>query len=171
MFFEGVSSLASHLTYSYIYDKKFDNFSENTISDAICYFFSFFIINLTRFYLSKFTNLLNNIFMYQFVNVYFEQKLLGDYHLYDNKKFLEYILISFCIFIAMSIYNELIILNFPKGNNENNNDENNDSKSNLIDKNNENNIILNDNKNNDNNDNENNDNNIILSDKKETNEE
>jgi hypothetical protein len=85
----------------------------------------------------------------------------------------------------MGIYNELIILNFPIGDNENNdsksnlidkNNENNDSKSNLIDKNNENNIISNDNENNDNNnidniDNIDNNNNIILTDKKETNEE
>ena len=118
MFFEGVSSSIIHYTYHNLYDHNYKSIKSDNFEYLIYYFFVFFVTNLTRFYLTKYSNLLMNILILIFANVYFGKNV----SIKQNLKDIAYMFFSLGIFLGMCIYNEIIILNFL--NKENNSDEN-----------------------------------------------
>lgn len=118
MFFEGVSSSIIHYTYYNIYDYNYKSIKSDNFEYLIYYFFVFFVTNLTRFYLTKYSSLLMNSLIMAFVSVYYEKNL----SLFEDLKDIGYMFFSLGIFIGMCIYNEIIILNFLSK--ENNSDEN-----------------------------------------------
>ena len=136
MFFEGVSSSIIHYTYHNLYDHNYESIKSDNFEFLIYFFFVYFVLNLTRFYLTKYSSLLMNILIMAFANIYFEKNV--DLLLYDLKD-IAYMFFSLGIFLGMCIYNEIIILNFL--NKENNSDENKPAIES-----NENNVIQSDNK-------------------------
>ena len=118
MFFEGVSSSIIHYTYHNLYDRNYKSIKSDNFEYLIYYFFVFFVTNLTRFYLTKYSSLLMNILIMAFSSVYFEKNV----SLFHDLKNIAYMFFSLGIFLGMCIYNEIIILNFL--NKENNSDEN-----------------------------------------------
>ena len=77
MFFEGISSSLIHITHCILYDRNFKTVDGDNFKYIFYYIFIFFVINISRFYLAKYTNLLMNILIYLFVLVYFEQNIIA----------------------------------------------------------------------------------------------
>ena len=131
MFFEGISSSLIHVTHCILYDDHFKSVDSDNFKYIFYYVFIYFVINISRFYLTKYTNLLTNILIYLFVKVYFEKNV----YLENNERDIGFIFISLCIFFGMCVYNEIINLNFLvliKENENNNANENNNNENNVI---------------------------------------
>ena len=131
MFFEGISSSLIHTIHCILYDDHFKNVDSDNFKYIFYYVFIYFVVNITRFYLAKYTNLLMNILIYLFIAVYFEKNVQLD----NNEKDIGFIFISLCIFFGMCVYNEIINLNFLvliKENENNNANENNNNENNVI---------------------------------------
>lgn len=131
MFFEGISSSLIHVTHCILYDDHFKSVDSDNFKYIFYYVFIYFVINISRFYLTKYTNLLTNILIYLFVTVYFEKNV----SLENNERDIGFIFISLCIFFGMCVYNEIINLNFLvliKENENNNANENNNNENNVI---------------------------------------
>jgi len=131
MFFEGISSSLIHITHCILYDDHFKSVDSDNFKYIFYYVFIYFVVNITRFYLAKYTNLLMNILIYLFIPVYFEKNV----SLENNERDIGFIFISLCIFFGMCVYNEIINLNFLvliKENENNNANENNNNENNVI---------------------------------------
>ena len=131
MFFEGISSSLIHITHCILYGDNFDDINGKNFKYIFYYIFIFFVINISRFYLAKYTNLLMNILIYLFVLVYFEQNIIAK----EDETDIGFIFLSLCIFFGMCVYNEIINLNFLvliKDNELNNANENNNNENNVI---------------------------------------
>jgi len=154
---EGIGSFVPSLIYYLVKDKhQFDQIVSSNV-----YLIFFFIIiyccyNLNRFYLSKYTNLCQNIFIFE----------LGKFFFYSNifigqsSSEIGYLFSSIPIFLGMAVFNEIIVIS--KFNTDDKDNNNNNYNTSLIDqsKNNNNNVYENNNNVlNNNNDNSNNINN------------
>ena len=131
MFFEGISSSLIHITHCILYDRNFKTVDGDNFKYIFYYIFIYFVINISRFYLAKYTNLLMNILIYLFVLVYFEQNIIAK----EDETDIGFIFLSLCIFFGMCVYNEIINLNFLvliKENENNNANENNNNENNVI---------------------------------------
>ena len=131
MFFEGISSSLIHITHCILYGDNFDDINGKNFKYIFYYIFIFFVVNISRFYLTKYTNLLINILIYLFIAVYFEKNVTLE----GNEKDIGFIFLSLCIFFGMCVYNEIINLNFLvliKDNELNNANENNNNENNVI---------------------------------------
>ena len=119
MFFEGVSSTIIHYTYYNLYDYNYKSIKSDNFEYLIYYFIVYFVENLTRFYLTKYSSLLMNILIFSLV-VYFEKNVNFE----QNLKDIGYMFFSLGIFLGMCIYNEIINLNFLNKENDLKSDEN-----------------------------------------------
>ena len=154
MGFEGIGSFVPSLIYYLSKDK--DIFKQ--IEGNNTYLIFFFVIiyccyNLNRFYLSKYTNLCQNIFVFELAKFFFYYNIFMD----TSSSEIGYLLSSLAIFLGMAIFNELI--GFSKFNTDDNENNSNNYNTSLIDQsknvtnntNSSNNVLNNNNSNNENN--------------------
>ena len=151
MGFEGFGGFAFSLIYYLFKERHIYDLIDQDNSYLIFFFMViYFCYNLNRFYLSKYTNLCQNIFVFELAKFFFYYvTLVGVDYNHD----IEYLFCSIPIFLGMAIFNEMIGLSvFVEDDNDNNNNNNN-FKTSLIDQSSNNNInnnnVLNNNINND----------------------
>ena len=144
MGFEGFGGFAFSLIYFLIKDKHVYDQLDSENSYLIFFFMViYFCFNLNRFYLSKYTSLCQNIFVFELAKFFFYYvTIIG----YDSRHDIGYLFCSIPIFLGMAVFNEIIGLSVLKDDDDNNN-ENNNFKTSLIDQRN-NNVINNNNDNN-----------------------
>ena len=143
MGFEGFGGFAFSLIYflckeKHVYDKI------DSDNSYLIFFFMviYFCYNLNRFYLSKYTSLCQNIFVFELAKFFFYYVTITDY---DSQHNIGYLFCSIPIFLGMAVFNEIIGFSVFKED-DNDNNENNNFKTSLIDQ--RNNNVLNNNFNN-----------------------
>jgi len=143
MFFEGIGSLSTSLIFYIIKNSKLKG-EENKIFSKVdkdnCFLifvFSiiYFIYNLNRFYLSKYSTLCQNIFIYELGKFFY-------LFVFDSETKLGYYFSTLAIFLGMAIFNDIFVIPaFDKKNEENNSptqliEKKQENNNNLIDNNN-----------------------------------
>ena len=143
MGFEGFGGFAFSLIYFLCKEKHVYDFIDSDNSYLIFFFMViYFCYNLNRFYLSKYTSLCQNIFVFELAKFFFYYVTI----IYiDSQHNIGYLFCSIPIFLGMAVFNEIIGLSVLKGD-DNDNNENNNFKTSLIDQ--RNNNVLNNNFNN-----------------------
>ena len=152
MGFEGFGGFAFSLIYYLFKDRHtYDSIDQDNSYLIFFFMIIYFCYNLNRFYLSKYTNLCQNIFVFEIAKFFFYYVTLVGV---DSDHDIEYLFCSIPIFLGMAVFNEMIGLSvFVEDDNDNNNNNNNNFKTSLIDQSRNNNInnnnVLNNNINND----------------------
>lgn len=128
MGFEGIGSFVPSLIY-YLAKKKhiFDQIDSNNTYLIFFFMIIYCCYNLNRFYLSKYTNLCNNIFVFELAKFFFYYNIFIG----SSNSEIGYLLSSLAIFLGMAVFNELI--GFSKFNTDDNDNNNNNYNTSLID--------------------------------------